>query len=155
MTIHGGSTVVTNIDLNIHHHEFLFKVNQGVLFFFIFIFFFPNNIGMRCWLNLNQDVWVHSLNTGYKRVRLFSLPAETVRHIWLPPRLSLISCFLPRLSSTKKWLPVETVCVILLPAESLNRKLYRMDSLCRKLFTKHNSLSRKQEITDSLGGSQI
>ena len=26
--------------------------------------------------------------TGYKLVRRYSLPAETVRHIWLPPRLS-------------------------------------------------------------------
>ena len=33
----------------------------------------------------------------YKRVPQFSFPAETVRHIWLPPRLSAISCFLPRL----------------------------------------------------------
>ena len=33
--------------------------------------------------------------TGYKRVRQFSLPAETVGHIWLLPRLSTISCFLP------------------------------------------------------------
>ena len=39
--------------------------------------------------------------TGYKRVRLFSLPAETVRHIWLLPSLSMISCFLRRLPSTK------------------------------------------------------
>ena len=35
--------------------------------------------------------------TGYKRVRQFTHPAETVCHIWLPPRLSAISCFLPRL----------------------------------------------------------
>ena len=39
--------------------------------------------------------------TGYKRVRKFSLSAETVRHIWLPLRLSVISCFLPSLPSTK------------------------------------------------------
>ena len=37
------------------------------------------------------------LCTGYKRIRQFTLPAETVRCIWLPPRLSAISCFLPRL----------------------------------------------------------
>ena len=40
---------------------------------------------------------VELFSTGYKRVRQFSLPAETVRHIWLPPRLSAISFFLPRL----------------------------------------------------------
>ena len=34
------------------------------------------------------------LSAEYTLVRLFSLPAETVRHFWLPPRLS---CFLPRL----------------------------------------------------------
>ena len=39
--------------------------------------------------------------TEYKRVRYFSLPAETVRHVWLSSRLSVISCFLPRLPSTK------------------------------------------------------
>ena len=55
----------------------------------------------------------------------------------------------------KKWFPAETVHVILLPAETLGRKLNHMDSLFRKLFTKHNSLGRKQEIADSLGGSQI
>ena len=55
----------------------------------------------------------------------------------------------------EKWLPAETVRVILLPAETLGRKLNHTDSLCRKLFTKHNSLGRKQEIADSLGGSQI
>ena len=45
--------------------------------------------------------------------------------------------------------------MILLPAETLGRKQNHTDSLCRKLFTKHNSLGRKQEIPDSLGGSQI
>ena len=35
--------------------------------------------------------------TGDQPVRQFPLPAETVCHIWLPPRLSAISCFLPRL----------------------------------------------------------
>ena len=39
-------------------------------------------------------------NTGYKRVRQFTLPAETVRHIWLPPRLSAVRDLL---------LPAETV----------------------------------------------
>ena len=70
-------------------------------------------------------------------------------------RLSVISCFLPRLPSTKKWLPAETVRVILFPVETLCRKLNHTDSLRRKLFTKYNSLGRKQEITDSLDGSQI
>ena len=55
----------------------------------------------------------------------------------------------------EKWLTVETVRVILLPAETLSRKQNHMDSLYSKLFIKHNSLCRKQEITDSLGGSQI
>ena len=38
---------------------------------------------------------------GYRRVRKFSLSAETVHHIWLPPSLSVISRVLPRLPSTK------------------------------------------------------
>ena len=51
----------------------------------------------------------------------------------------------------EKSLPAETVRVILL----LGRKQNHTDSLCRKLFTMQNSLSKKQKITDSLGGSQI
>ena len=54
-----------------------------------------------------------------------------------------------------KWFPAETVCVILLPAETLGRKQNHTDSFCRKPFFVDGSLRRKQEITDSLGGSQI
>ena len=32
--------------------------------------------------------------------------------------------------------------------QQLSRKLIHKNSLCRKLFTKHNSLGRKQEITE-------
>ena len=38
-----------------------------------------------------------AVTTGYKQVSQFALPAETVHHIWLPLRLSGISCFLLRL----------------------------------------------------------
>ena len=55
----------------------------------------------------------------------------------------------------EKWLPAETVRVILLPGQTLSRKLNHTDSPCRKLFPKHNSFGRKQEIPDSLTGSQI
>ena len=62
---------------------------------------------------------------AYKLVRRFPLPAETLRHIWLLPRLSTISfsskhtvCetdgFLPRQSAC----PAETVRVIELHSES-------------------------------------
>ena len=44
----------------------------------------------------HQCILLH-FTTGYKQVHQFSLPAETVRHIWLLQRLSAISCFLPRL----------------------------------------------------------
>ena len=70
--------------------------------------------------------------------------AKTVRDL-LPPAKTNVH---------EKWLPAETVRVILIPAETLGRKQNHTDSLCRKLFTKHNSLCRKQEIADSLGGSQ-
>ena len=40
-------------------------------------------------------------------------------------------------------------------AEILGRKINHTDSLCRKLFSKHNSLGKKQEIADNLGGSHI
>ena len=69
---------------------------------------------------------------------------------------TLCDLLLPTVTTVhEKWLPAETVCVILFPADTLGRKLNHMDSLCRKLFTKHNSLSRKQETMDSLSGSQI
>ena len=45
--------------------------------------------------------------------------------------------------------------MIKLPAESLGRKLNHTDSLCRKPFFVDGSVGRKQEITDSFGGSQI
>ena len=68
--------------------------------------------------------------------------AETVHDLLLPAETTV----------HEKWLPAETVRVILLPAETLGRKLNHMDSFYRKLFT---SLGRKQEIVDSLSGSQI
>ena len=71
--------------------------------------------------------------------------AETVHDLLLPAETTV----------HEKWLPAETVLVILLPAESLCSKLSHTDSLCRKQFIKHNSLGKKQEIADSLGGSQI
>ena len=71
--------------------------------------------------------------------------AETVRDLLLPAETTI----------HEKRLPAETVRVILLPAETLGRKLNHTNSLCRKLFTKHNSLSRKQEIADSLSGNQV
>ena len=45
--------------------------------------------------------------------------------------------------------------MIKLPAESLGRKQNYTDSLCRKSFFVDGRLERKQEIMDSLGGSQI
>ena len=71
--------------------------------------------------------------------------AETVCDLLLPAETTV----------HEKWLPAETARVILLPAKSLSRKLNHTDSHCRKLFSKDNSLGRKQEIEDSLGGSQI
>ena len=51
--------------------------------------------------NGDRDFSCGASTTGYKLVRQFLLPAETVRNIWLPPRLSAISCFLPRLLFAK------------------------------------------------------
>ena len=67
----------------------------------------------------------------------------------------MISLLFAETTVHQKWLPAETVRVILLPAETLGRKPNHRDSLCRKLFAKHNSLGRKQEMADSLSGSQI
>ena len=71
----------------------------------------------------------------------YSVSTETVRDLLLPAETTV----------HEKWLPAETVRAILLPVETR----HHMDSLCRKLFPKHNSIGRKQEIADSLGGSQI
>ena len=75
----------------------------------------------------------------------YLVSAKTVHELLLPAETTV----------HEKWLPAETVHVILLPAKILGRKLDHTDSLCRKLFTKYNSLGRKQEIADSLSGSQI
>ena len=61
--------------------------------------------------------------------------AMTVRDLLLPAVTVVLG----------KWLPADTGRVILLHAESL----------CRKPFFVDGSLCRKQEIADSLGGSQI
>ena len=53
-------------------------------------------------------------------------------------------------------LPAETsVLGKLLPTETLGRKQNHTNSLCRKPFFVDGSLGRKQEITESLSGSQI
>ena len=69
----------------------------------------------------------------------------TVRDLLLPAETVILG----------KWLPAETVRVFQLPAESLGRKQNHRDSLCRNQFFVDGSLSRKQEITDSLRGSKI
>ena len=98
-------------------------------------------------LTPRRQNFVLFLYTGYKTVRQFSLPAETVRHIWLPTEhCPANSCFLQGLLSSKKWLPVETVRMTLLPAESLGRKQNHADSLCRKPFIMYRSLGRKQKF---------
>ena len=43
--------------------------------------------------------------------------------------------------------------MILLPAETLGRKLNHADRLGRKPFFTYSSLGKKQEIMDSLGGT--
>ena len=40
-------------------------------------------------------------NHKFTEYKLVSLPVETVHHMWLPPKLSAISCFLSRLLSVK------------------------------------------------------
>ena len=71
------------------------------------------------------------------------LPAETVGVILLP---ASTVCVILLLAST--------VGVILLPAETLERKQNYTDNLGRKPFITHSSLDRKEEIADSLSGSQ-
>ena len=67
--------------------------------------------------------------TGYKRVRQFTLPAETVRHIWLPPRLSAISYFLQRLlCSVNRFLQRLSVRFSFLPRVSAGSRITRIVS---------------------------
>ena len=85
---------------------------------------------------------------------IFSFPAETVRHIWLPLRLSAISCFLPRLLYTINGFLLRLsvwFCFVL----RLSSKHSPAECLGRKPFSVHSSLWRKEEVTDSLSGSQI
>ena len=93
-------------------------------------------------------IYYNSRITGYKLVRQYSVPAETIRHIWLRSRLSTNSCLLPGvgLLSSKKWVPVETVRLIVLPAESLGRKQFHADRFGRKPFIMCNSLESKYKI---------
>ena len=72
--------------------------------------------------------------TGYELVRQLSLSVETVRHIWLPPRLTAISLLAFKTTVRQKWFSAETIRVILLPAETFGRKQNNADSLGRKLF---------------------
>ena len=72
-----------------------------------------------------------------------SLPAETVRHIWLPPRMSVISCFLPRPAETsvhEKWLPAET---------QQSRQEARDRGQSRRKPNMTDSLCRKSKLADS------
>ena len=100
--------------------------------------------------HLNQSYF-----TGCKPVRQFSLPAETVHHIWLPPRLSTISCFLHGLPSLKNvFLPRLSALLCFLPRASAGSRIMQTVS-AGSHFIMYRSLSRKQEIADSLSGSQI
>ena len=92
------------------------------------------------------------VSAGSKRSRTVSAEAkydvksaETVREFLLPAETSVHD----------NWLPAKTVRVNLLPAKRLDRKQNHADSLCRKPFIMYRSLGRKQELADSLGGSQI
>ena len=95
------------------------------------------------------------INTGYKQVRHLKLPAETVGHSWLPPRLSVVSCFLLRLlCSVKSFLQRLFVWLDSCRASSRQEAEWHGQSLQEAIFV-DGSLCRKQEIMDSLGGSQI
>ena len=84
------------------------------------------------------------LYTGCKRVRKVSLPAETVRHIWLPPRLSVISCFLPRLPSTKNGFLHEAIS-----QAQQSRQEARDRGQSRGKPNMTDSLCRKRKLADS------
>ena len=97
------------------------------------------------------------INTGYKRVCQFSLPAETVHHIWLPPRLSAISCFLPRLLcsgiSILQKLSVWLCCESRQEAESNGQSLQK--AIFRRRYSRqegrdHGQSRRKPNMADSL-----
>ena len=93
------------------------------------------------------------MNTGYKRVSNFGFrrdcpsylaSAETVCDLLLPPETTV----------HEKWLPAETVRVILPPAESQQEAESHRQSLQEASY-QAQQLGWKQEIADSLGGSQI
>ena len=87
---------------------------------------------------------------GYKLVRQLSLPAETVRHNWLPPRLSAITCFLPKLLSAKNgFLPKLSACLCFLPRDSAGSRITQTESAGNHLS--YTTVS----AGDSLDGSEI
>ena len=97
------------------------------------------------WEATTQDINESANFRSLQRLSIIFGFRQTVRDLLLPAETTV----------HEKWFPAEIVHVILLPAETLCRKLNHTDSLCRKLFPEHNSLGMKQEIADSLGGSQI
>ena len=96
-----------------------------------------------------------TFHTGYKWVHQFTLPAETVCHIWLPPRLSVISCFLLRLLySVNSFLQRLSVWFCFLPRLWAGSRITQIVSAGSHFFM-DGRLGRMQETTNSLGGIQI
>ena len=90
-----------------------------LLFFRFFLFFFfalPTNF---FFIFVCDSKVLVLINTEYKLVRQFSLPAETVRDLLLPFNTTV----------REKWLPAETFHINLLSVEGLDREQNHADSL--------------------------
>ena len=104
--------------------------------------------------------WGWSQGT-YKQVRQLSLLAGTVRYVWLPPRPSVISCFLSKLLSAENgflsrlsaWLGLALPKV---SAVSVSRGQTRQEAIdhaqqSRQKARNHGRFRRKPNRTDNFG----
>ena len=96
-----------------------------------------------------------NLLTGCKQVQHYLILVETVRHIWLAPRLCGILCFLPRLPFAKNGsLPRFATGSIITQTVSTCSFFYWTEILEKIRFTRKpkltGSLSRKENWRTSL-----
>ena len=102
----------------IHFHFLSWSEPRSEIIFF-------RNIGYLPLLACGHDVGSPPCKLG----SLFSLPAETVSHIWLLSRLSANSCFVPRLLSVKNcFLPRQSAWLCFLLGVSTGRRVTQTDS---------------------------
>ena len=142
------------------NYRLLLRMGRKKTNFYGPIFLLPveDKIGLKTQKSVQNRQNRRFLWPWYKLVRQFSLPAQTICHIWLLLRLSTTSCFPPILLSAKNdFLPrlsSQLYFLLRLLAGSIlaGNRIMKSD---RKPFIMNSSFSRKKEVVDSLEGSQV